>query len=53
MEYILHVLRSKSVDDIRPLDKEEKVKQEIMSKINTRLKNGKVERVYFSDFLIQ
>ncbi|MFZ5650297.1 MAG: flagellar basal body-associated FliL family protein [Bacillota bacterium] len=53
MEDILHVLRSKSVDDIRPLDKEEKVKQEIMSKINTRLKNGKVERVYFSDFLIQ
>lgn len=53
MEDILHVLRSKSVDDIRPLDKEEKVKQEIVSKINTRLKNGKVEKVYFSDFLIQ
>lgn len=53
MEDIIHVLRSKSVDDIRPIAKEEKVKQEIVSKINTRLKNGKVEKVYFSDFLIQ
>lgn len=53
MEDILHVLRSKSVEDIRPLDKEEKVKTEIINSVNARLKNGKVERIYFTDFLIQ
>ncbi len=53
MEDVIHVLRSKHVEDIRPLDKEEKVKVEIINSINTRLKNGKVERIYFSDFLIQ
>jgi flagellar FliL protein len=53
MENILHVLRSKSVDDIRPLDKEEMVKTEIMNSINTSLENGKIERIYFTDFLIQ
>ena len=53
MEEVLHVFRSKTVDDIRPLDKEEIVKTEILSSINSTLQNGKVERIYFTDFLIQ
>ena len=53
MEGILHVLRGKSVEDIRPLNKEEKVKAEIISAINSNLKSGKIEKVYFTDFLIQ
>ncbi|HBV96610.1 MAG: hypothetical protein JL50_16485 [Peptococcaceae bacterium BICA1-7] len=53
MEGILHVFRSKSVDQIRPLDKEEIVKTEILESINQRLESGKVEKIYFTDFLIQ
>lgn len=53
MDSVLHTLRSKSVDDIRPLEKEEKVKAEILNSINAKLKNGKIEKVYFTDFLIQ
>lgn len=53
MEAILKVLRSKSVEDIKPLNKEEKVKSEIISAINANLKTGKIEKVYFTDFLIQ
>ncbi|MFZ5644567.1 MAG: flagellar basal body-associated FliL family protein [Bacillota bacterium] len=53
MEDIIHVLRSKTVDEIRPLDKEEKVKEEMLNTINTRLKQGKIEKIYFTDFLIQ
>lgn len=53
MDGILRVLRSKSVEEIRPLNKEEKVKAEIISAINSRLKTGKIEKVYFTDFLIQ
>ncbi|KJS15906.1 MAG: hypothetical protein VR69_11620 [Peptococcaceae bacterium BRH_c4b] len=52
-ENILHILRTKSVDDIRPVEKEEKVKAEIINVINKDLKSGKVERLYFTDFLIQ
>ncbi len=50
---ILHVLRTKSVDDIRPVPKEEEVKSEIINSINKHLKKGKVEKIYFTDFLIQ
>lgn len=53
MEEILRVLRSKSVEDIRTVEKEEKVKVEIVNGINTKLKVGKIERIYFTDFLIQ
>ncbi len=53
MDAVLKSLRSKSVDDIRPLEKEEKVKVEILNSINARLTSGKVERIYFTDFLIQ
>ncbi len=53
MDAMLRTLRSKSVEDIRPLDREDKVKVEIMNTINSKLKNGKIERIYFTDFLIQ
>lgn len=53
MEKVLHILRSKTVDDIRPVEKEEKVKAEIIKAINKELKKGKVDRIYFTDFLIQ
>lgn len=53
MEGIIHVFRSKNVDQIRPLDKEEMVKTEILESINKSLENGKIERIYFTDFLIQ
>lgn len=53
MEKILHILRSKTVDDVRPVEKEEKVKAEIIQAINKDLKKGKIERIYFTDFLIQ
>lgn len=53
MDAVLRTLRGKSVEDIRPLDREDKVKVEIMNTINSKLKNGKIERIYFTDFLIQ
>jgi flagellar FliL protein len=53
MESILHILRTKTVDDIRPVEKEDKVKAEIVNVINKELKSGKIERIYFTDFLIQ
>jgi len=53
MESILRVLRTKTVNEIRPVEKEDKVKEEIINTINADLKNGKVEKIYFTDFLIQ
>lgn len=53
MDGVLRILRSKNVDEVRPLDKEEKLKGELLNAINGKLKNGKIERIYFTDFLIQ
>lgn len=53
MDKTVRILRSKSVGEVQPVDKEEKLKTEIMNAINAELKNGKIEKVYFTDFLIQ
>ncbi len=53
MQDILHVLRNKTVDDVRPVAKEDKVKAEIIETINKELKAGEIQRIYFTDFLIQ
>ncbi|MCL6611808.1 MAG: flagellar basal body-associated FliL family protein [Peptococcaceae bacterium] len=53
MDKTVRILRSKSVGEVQPVDKEEKLKTEIMNAINAGLKNGKIEKVYFTDFLIQ
>lgn len=53
MECAIHVFRSKSVDDVLPLEKEETIKSELMESINSELTKGKVERIIFTDFLIQ
>jgi flagellar FliL protein len=53
MEEILRIFRSKTVEDIRPIDTEGKLKTEIINALNSKLESGKIERVYFTDFLIQ
>lgn len=50
---ILAVLRSKRVSDVWPVDKENELKKEIANSINKELESGKVERILFTDFLIQ
>ncbi|MCE5243884.1 MAG: flagellar basal body-associated protein FliL [Syntrophobacteraceae bacterium] len=50
---ILTILSSKEVEDIsRPEDKAN-LKQEIMTQLNRILKQGQVQDVYFTEFLIQ
>lgn len=53
METIINVLRSKKINDVMPLENAEKVKGEILTKVNSKLESGKIERIYFTDFLIQ
>ena len=53
MDGLLSVIRSKSVEDVQPVEQLEKIKAEVKKEINSKLKNGKIEKIYFTDFLIQ
>lgn len=50
---ILMLLSSKRFDDIATLAGKMALKQEIMSRLNSILKEGRVEQVYFTEFLVQ
>lgn len=50
---IVGVLRSKKAADFSDQKKLEQIETEILNKVNTHLKNGRVSNVYFSNLVIQ
>lgn len=50
---IIRVLSSKSLEEISTTEGKEKLKKEIATEINMRLKDSQVKNVYFTDFIIQ
>lgn len=52
-DIIIRILSSKSLEEISTIKGKEKLKEQIVSDLNTRLKDGKVKNVYFTDFVVQ
>lgn len=52
-DIIIRQLSSKSLEEISTLKGKDKLKEEIVRELNTRLKDGKVKNVYFTDFVVQ
>ncbi len=52
-DILITIFSSKTLDDVMPLAGKDRIKQEIMDKVNAVLSKGKVIAVYFSDFVIQ
>lgn len=52
-EAVLTILRGKTSDEVLPVKNQEAIKKEILDHINSQLLHGKVERLYFTDFLVQ
>lgn len=50
---IVGVLRSKKAADFSDQKKLEQIETEILNKVNTHLKNGRVSNIYFSNLVIQ
>lgn len=50
---ILFLLSSKSFEDIDSLQEKSKLEDEIMARVNKFLTAGQVNRVYFTEFIIQ
>lgn len=52
-DIIIRLLTSKSLEEISTVKGKEKLKEQIVGEINTRIKDGKILNVYFTDFVIQ
>lgn len=52
-DIIIRVLSSKSLEEISTVKGKEKLKEQIVTELNVRLKDGKVKNVYFTDFVVQ
>lgn len=52
-DIIIRILSSKSLEEISTAKGKETLKEQIVSEINTRVKDGKVKNVYFVDFVVQ
>ncbi|MQL51425.1 hypothetical protein GFC01_03935 [Desulfofundulus thermobenzoicus] len=52
-EMALTVLRSKKAEDVLPVKNQEAIKKQMLDHMNSQLLHGKIERLYFTDFLVQ
>lgn len=52
-DVLITTLRSKSLSDVIPAGSVEALKKDLLKAINSRLEHGKVEGIYFTDYLVQ
>jgi flagellar FliL protein len=52
-DIIIRILSAKSLEEISTVKGKETLKEQIVSEINTRIKDGKIKNVYFVDFVVQ
>lgn len=52
-DIIIRLLSSKTLEEISTIKGKDKLKEEIVSEINMRLKDGRILNVYFVDFVVQ
>ena len=52
-DVILALLTSKSAQDLQALEGKFRLREELLSRINALLVNGTVNRIYFTEFVIQ
>ncbi|MCL0062602.1 flagellar basal body-associated FliL family protein [Peptococcaceae bacterium] len=54
---VIKLLRAKSIDDVRPPGSEDKIAEEITELVNKKLEElkieGRIERVYFTEYIVQ
>jgi len=52
-DVLITTLRSKTLSDVIPAGSAEALKKDLLEAINSRLEHGKVEGIYFTDYLVQ
>lgn len=52
-DVIIRILSAKSLEEVSTVKGKETLKEEILSDLNQRVKDGKIKNVYFTDFVVQ
>ena len=52
-DIVIAVISARTSEELMTMKGKETVKNEIMEKINERLKDGRVKNVYFTNFIVQ
>lgn len=52
-DVIIRILSSKSLEEVSTIKGKETLKEEIVTDLNQRVKDGKIKNVYFTDFVVQ
>jgi flagellar FliL protein len=52
-DIIIRLLSSKSLEEISTAKGKEKLKEQIVDQLNMRLRDGRVNNVYFTEFVVQ
>lgn len=52
-DVIIRILSGKSLEEVSTIKGKETVKEEILTDLNQRVKDGKIKNVYFTDFVVQ
>lgn len=52
-DVIIRILSGKSLEEVSTIKGKETLKEEILSDLNNRVKDGKIKNVYFTDFVVQ
>ena len=50
---IIDILRSKTLEDVQKENSTKEIRKQVGQKINSIIKEGRIEEVYFTDFIIQ
>ena len=53
VDLLINILSQKTAQEIETIGGKEKLKNEIIEKMNQKLTKGKVEAIYFTEFVIQ
>lgn len=53
IDAVLLTLRQKSIEEVKPPEAMEKLKQELVDNINNRLNEKVVQKIYFTEYIVQ
>jgi len=53
IDTVLLTLRQKSIEDVKPPEATEKLKQELVTNINNNLNENAVQKIYFTEYIVQ
>ncbi|DAB35554.1 MAG TPA: flagellar basal body protein FliL, partial [Sulfurospirillum cavolei] len=52
-DIIIRTFSSKTFEEVSTLKGKDKLKEEVLDKINENLSDGQVKNIYFTDFVVQ